>query len=176
MDRFQLRNFRVITSVDQMTPVEIQQWLSYLRFENLELAERMDEDGSINFFDPEYEGSEHYEEEIWIQEWEWRPSSEKCYPLTDIFCWPGDNQDGAIFMGDDLTPQCRNTDTNLYTDKGYIKCDAYLKEILDDFGHLRSFYKHGPEDETCSNYEWCQGHRKQWKTFSKRHDNLQENS
>ena len=86
-----------------MTDLEKQQWILFLKYEEAEILEHNDD---IDFFNQEFEEFQGYNEELYIDTWEWNGIK-----LTDIYGWPGDNQSGGIFVGLDLVFE--NSDTRV---------------------------------------------------------------
>lgn len=129
---FDIKSSKTATKLEDMTHLEKQQWLSFLKHDNAEILNQFTEISTdINFFDEKFNEYQGYNEDIHIDTWEWNDII-----LTDIYGWPGDNQSGGVFVGMDLVFE--NSDTNLEFPKR-IANDKYpmLNERKDALSHLK---------------------------------------
>jgi hypothetical protein len=154
------------TSMKELTASEIDQWDSYLRNDCLDLENWND------FFDPENEESDGYNDEIWIETWIWKGT----ITIKDLYAWPGDNQAGAIFVGDSPEPiffigdmdlelsQKRSNGPNRI--KTLTPTELEFQKLMDEFGHMRRvFYESDENDERCTEHQQCKGHIKAHEKF-----------
>jgi len=73
---------------------------------------------------------------IWVITWNFQDSDDEYHQILDIYMWPGDNQNGAIYINKDLLYQNNDTTlTNLYKGKLY----SYVEEFMTlPYQHLRN--------------------------------------
>ena len=121
--------------INEMTELEQKQWMTFLQRENAEVLEHIQ---GNDFFtldnDDYYEG---YNDELYIDTWEWSVSNlyqQVVITLTDIYGWPGDNQHGAVFIGE--VPVFTNSDTRLTVIEG-TPYTPILREREKSLSHLK---------------------------------------
>lgn len=156
---FNFKSRKIATKLEDMTDLERQQWLIFLKHDNAEILDYLDEaeileqfDGDVNFFDEEFEEYCGYNEELYIDTWEWNGLI-----LTDIYGWPGDNQSGGVFIGFDLVFE--NSDTRVdfprISDR-YVRDEnkkyPFLNQGKDTLSHLKGQLF---STESCNNHEHC---------------------
>jgi len=118
-----------------MNSGEIDRWREYLHLHGQELLERLEKDQTDNFFDANYEELQGYNEELHIVEWNYHPSPGVTLHLIDIFGYPGDNEDGGIWILPDVDPALLNSDQNLSVNMNNI--DPWLTRDVAEFQETR---------------------------------------
>lgn len=129
---FTWQSRRIVKSMKDLSPSEIEQWKSFLRQENLDLENYDD------FFSEENDEMDGFDEEIYVETWLYTPGEEQIV-LKDIFAFPGDNQAGAIFIEDD--PQLIFLIGDTWLSKVDIKdatlLQKQLQDQMDTFSYVR---------------------------------------
>ena len=106
INEFELTSEKVATQISDMSELESQQWLLFLKHDNAEILDEFIETATdIDFFDPEFEDMHDWNEEIIINTWKW-----KNVILTDMYSVTR-GQSGAVFVGFDMIFE--NRDMNL---------------------------------------------------------------
>ena len=140
----------IATKMSDLTPTERAQWKAYLEHEDLSL------DNWEDFFSPENDGDDGYNDDITVETWEWITPDMKRQVITDIYAWPGDNQAGAIFIGSDNTPSFIISDMNL-EDSRRLPIDRQPHEQLelqrDNLDKLRHII-YADEDDVSEEGDW----------------------
>ena len=146
LPEFRFVNRKRVTSIGEMTPLEREQWMRFLRDNDSEILGHIQ---GNDFFHPQEEDYyEGYNDELYIDTWEWRSPSGPVI-LTDIYGWPGDNQSGAVFIGRE--PVFTNSDTNLTLIEG-SSWAPLLRDRMDSLTHLKSSLFC---TEQCTEHEHC---------------------
>lgn len=151
MESFTWVGRRIVTATGDLSDAEYRQWRACLTFENLELTNEFD------LFDPLNEEDDRYNDEIWVETWNFLVNGE-ILTIKDIYAWPGDNQMGAIFIGDDPTPILINSDTNLRSSR--LDDASPILTYRTEFEHLRqslssSSDENGDPIEGCTEHPHC---------------------
>ena len=150
LPEFRFVSRKRVTSIDQMTELEREQWMRALRDENAEVLQHIKGNDFFTLDEDEY--YEGYNDELYIDTWEWTINTlykQGVVTLTDIYGWPGDNQHGVVFIGKE--PVFTNSDTHLTLIVG-SPWAPILRERTDALSHLKSTIFC---TESCQEHEHC---------------------
>ena len=130
------------------------------------------------FFAPENEEYDGFNDEIWVETWLWKDN----VVIKDLYAWPGDNQAGAIFIGESIDPLFFIGDMDLEssTNRSNRYCpnrtedltdtELEFQKLMDNFCHMRRiFYELNEEGEDagCLEHSICQQNFKAHENFIK---------
>lgn len=127
LHEFRLHAHKTATSMRDLTPYEIEAFKCYLNTQGITYDVN-------NFFEDNGE-YDWYTDAIEVDTWIWTYNNISKF-LIDIYGWPGDNQDGAIF--DRANIVITNSDQSLTATKN---CPLILQERLLSFEEVRQTQK-----------------------------------
>jgi hypothetical protein len=116
LSEFTLKSAKRVTSMNELSETEIDLFRKYLE-EEWDVVE--------DFFGDDDWSSD----DLRVMEWQWKDKT-----LLDINGWPGDNENGAIFMDGKII--FTNGDQDFSETEG---CPNELRDRMGDFCHLRRF-------------------------------------
>ena len=131
---FVLKSAKVVDSMKDLTESEVKLFQQYLPKDC----------GPVDNF---FEGNDWTTYHFQVIYWEWRGQT-----LIDMNGWPGDNEDGAIFLNGKVV--AKNGDQDLHSTDD---TPAELRELLDDLQHVRGFdcFEHPQCCEYYKRYKQC---------------------
>ena len=151
---FSFKSRKIVKRLEDMTELEKKQWLIFLKHDNSEILEHTE-----NFFDDEFNDNHGFNEEIYIDTWEWSSAclNGKDQVLTDMYGWPGDNQSGGVFVNEDMIFE--NSDSRVdyprindrYERKKNSKYEI-LSQRKDALSHLKGQLF---STDLCDDHEHC---------------------
>ena len=113
----------VVSDMSNFTQFDRIQWLSFLQYDNRELAKKTSND----WFNKEYSECSGYTEKVFIDTWQYRKIM-----IKDIYGLEKDTEFGAIFIEDNTEVVLMNINQNLYWDCREESKTTIVKELRND--------------------------------------------
>ena len=158
LHEFNLKDCKFATQMSDLTEIEVRLWKEFLRRDNLI------HDGIVDLFD-KTEYWDGYNEDIRVMYFEWIHNG-KVNLLLDMNAWPGDNESGAIFLGEEMVYHNGDQDiTALET------ASKELRDRVDTYRHIRiqSCVDEPDYDDYHEIHKHCQQINDKYKIIEKKH-------